>query len=82
MPMSEMKVSVMHVFAAAHWLGGVACVLIDLFSGIETGELGVVLVAVGAVTNVKVWLGHMETRLAEREQSAFELGRDSMKVVR
>lgn len=80
--MSEVKVSVMHVFAAAHWIAGVAFVLIDLFSGVETGELGVVLVAVAAVTNVKAWLSHMEARLVDRERSAFELGRDSMRVVR
>ena len=51
---------------------GLALVLVDLFSRVECGELGLLAAGAAMVFNVRGFF----CRLAERERNAFEIGRD------
>ena len=73
--MQDKHVSLNSLVAGVLWAMAPVLVLVDLFSDVESGELGVLL-GLGATTlSVRGYF----VALADRERNAFMIGRDSMR---
>jgi hypothetical protein len=72
--MQDRNVSLTTVCAAVLWALALVLIFLELFTRIETGDLGVVASVGAGVLFVRGFFAE----LAEREQNAFELGRDSV----
>lgn len=70
--MQDKSVSATTVIATAMWVVGGLMTLVELFTRLDIGSLGIVIAAGGATLNVRRFF----CQLAERDRNAFELGRD------
>lgn len=71
--MNDASISTNSFMAGLTWLIAVTCVVTDLFTGLDLGELGILFGGAACVLNVK----GMIDQLAHRERNAYLIGRDS-----
>lgn len=76
--MQDKTVSLTSVFAWVLWVVAIALVLVDVFTEVNSGDLGIVAAAGGATLTVRGYFLDLE----DRERNAFEIGRDSTRRVR
>lgn len=76
--MHDKNVSLRSVIAYSLWLVGITLVVLDVFGLTGTGDLGVVIVGVGALLQIRGYF----LEQAERDRNAFELGRDHERHLR
>lgn len=70
--MDDFRISATSVAAGVLWAIGAALTIVELLTGIDTGEVGIVAAAGGGVLTIRGYF----CRLACRERKAFELGRE------
>lgn len=70
--MNDFRISATTAASGLLWTVGVVLTIVELVTGLDVGELGVVTAAGGAVLTVRGFF----CQLADRERNAFELGRD------
>lgn len=76
--MNDLTISATTVTAAALWLIGGTMTILELFTGVDGGELGIVLAMGGATLTVRGYF----LRLCDQERHAFGLGREHERASR
>lgn len=76
--MQDKRVSLTGISAAALWVLSVAMVIVDVFTDVNSGDLGIIAGLGAATLTIRGYF----VDLAAREQNAFEIGRDSVRRTR
>jgi hypothetical protein len=76
--MEDVTISATATLAYGLWAVGITFVVVQLFDGAPLGQLGLLAAGAGMVLNVR---GFICTQ-CQREQSAFDLGRESVRAVK
>lgn len=64
------------------WLAALTLVLVDVLTGIDTGDIGIVASAAAATLTVRGYMIGLVDQIQIRERNAFEIGRDSVRSIR
>lgn len=67
------KIAATTALAALLWPAGLALVILDLMTGIQTGELGLYLAGAGGVLTIRGFFCEMR----QRERDAYRLGEEA-----
>lgn len=81
--MNDRPISVTVTCAALLWAGGGALIVVYALVGVRgLGVIGIFLSAGAATLTIRCYLMQLAECFEHRERNAFELGRDSMRVLR
>ncbi len=73
----DRPVSIAHAISVGFWVIGLALIVLDLVGVWRTSPLGIYATCVGGVLTIRGYICHLH----EREVRAFQLGRESIRLV-
>jgi len=80
--LSDKDVSLTGTFASLLWMLGFVLVVIGMLTEFRTGGLGLLISGWGAVLTIRGFVCVGVEQVRSREESAFQLGRDSVRSLR
>ncbi len=80
--LSDKDVSLTSAFSLILWLIGACLILLAALTECRTGDLGLLIAGWGAVLTIRGYICSGVERVVEREEAAFQMGRDSIRSLR